>query len=60
MQANNGIKLIIKKEDSDYVCYAKKNGVTKHFCEDTDLPSVKATVMTEIKKGINWDSIPSY
>jgi len=59
MQANNGIKLIIKKEDSDYVCYAKKNGVTKHFYEDTDLPSVKATVMTEIEKGIDWDSIPS-
>ena len=59
MKANDGIKLTFKKEDSDYVCYATKGGVTKHFYEDTDLASVKATVMTEIQKGIDWDSIPS-
>ena len=54
---SNGIKFNIKKEDSDYVCYAKKDGVTKHFYEDTDLDSVKHTVATEIEKGVDWNSI---
>tara|TARA_R100001530_G_C4186130_1_gene120815 strand:+ start:31 stop:213 length:183 start_codon:yes stop_codon:yes gene_type:complete len=60
MLTSNGIKFIIKKEDSDYVCYAKKDGVTKHFWEDSDHASVKATVLTEIEKGVDWNSIPSY
>ena len=30
---HNGIKLIIKKEDSDYVCYATKDGETKQTKE---------------------------
>ena len=58
MLTSNGIKFIIKKEDSDYVCYAKKDGVTKHFWEDSDHASVLSTVKAEIAKGIDWDQIP--
>ena len=56
---HNGIKLTIKKVDSDYVCFAKKDGETKHFYEDTDHASVLSTVKAEIAKGIDWDQIPS-
>ena len=56
---HNGIKLTIKKVDSDYVCFAKKDGETKHFYEDTDHASVLSTVKAEIAKGIDWDQLPS-
>ena len=58
--ANDGIELIFTKEGSEFIVYARKDGETRHFYEDTDLPSVKATVMTEVMKGIDWNAIPSY
>jgi len=60
MKANDGIELIFTKEDSDFVVYARKDGETRHFFEESDLPSAKATALAEIMVGIDFDAIPVY